>query len=280
MLLSNRLIDYKTEIDVWSAGMVFTEMILGRNLTGWCYGVDLIKRLATIFNLSSYKSPLTAKIKSQGLSEYLNDRSEVPLDPNLLDLLKRMMDVNPTTRISAEKALQHDYFSSFTPKLESGISVPHPKFLEPSTYDWTLKHPGLNKKMRNLLVDWLKDVADEYFCNVETYSQCIEIIDAFMTKTTEQIHKTDLQLIGVAAMLIASSMNELHNIEPDTLVELCGVGTYKEEQLTEMTWRIFNCIGHLMPRTRLTSEVIQRSSPEDLELICTKYCSSFPTCPM
>jgi serine/threonine protein kinase len=280
MLFSDNHNQYGTEIDIWSTGMVFTEIILGFPLTNWYFGDKLKKILATIFDLSSYKSPLTKNIVPAELSKYLESRSKVPLDPNLLDLLVKMMDVNPTTRISAKNALNHPYFKSMAVHTNTtNVSIPRPKFLEPNTYDWTMKHPELTVEDRSILVRWLKSVNERFKYNVETYSQCIEIIDAFMTKTTEQIHKTDLQLVGVAAMLISSAMNEVIYMDLDSLIVISD-RKYKEEQLVEMSWSIFDCLQHLMPRSRLTLEVIQKSSSDDLKLICEKYCSSFPTTPV
>ncbi len=279
LLPQSEAVHYGTEIDIWSAGIVFTEIILGFTFTEYYQGEDLFKRLATVFDLSYYKSPLTKNIVPRGLSQYilskLNTQNVDDLEP-LFELLKRMMDVNPDTRISAEKALQHDYFSSFTSSTDR-IFVSRPKFLEPNTYDWTLKHPELTKMIRDILLKWLCEVTITLKCNVETYSQCIEIIDAFMTKTTNKIEKKQFQLVGVAALFISSSMNEFNYID---LFDWFCDNKHEEEQLNEMTWNIFDCLKHLMPRTRLTKEVIKRNSLVDLKLICEKYCSSFPDSPM
>jgi hypothetical protein len=184
-----------------------------------------------------------------------------------------MMDVDPDTRISAKDALDHPYFSSFKP-IHKSNSVPKPKFLEPSVCDWTPRHPELNKKMRPKLVEWLKEVTKHFESSVDTYSQCIEMIDAFMSKTTTQIPKQRLQLVGVAAMLISSSMNDLVCVDIEDMLWVSKLA-YTKEELVEMAWNIFNCIEHLMPPPRSTPEVVEKDYLESLTDACNKHCSTF-----
>ena len=41
------------------------------------------------------------------------------VDPLLIDLLKRLLEVNPSKRITALEALQHDYFNTIPPNLKT-----------------------------------------------------------------------------------------------------------------------------------------------------------------
>ncbi len=279
MLFSNTWnpIHYGTEIDIWSVGMVLTEIILGYNFTLWKLGNELIERLATIFNLSLYNSKLADTIVPRGLSRYLTVDKKKKIDPLLVDLLDMMMDVDPATRITAKAALEHPYFHSF--KSQSHVDFA-PRFLEPNVCDWTLKHKDLSKEMREILLQWLMEVTIDNKSSVETYSQCIEIVDAFMNKTTETIPKERLQLVGIAAMFISSAMNEVNYLSVESSVKYTD-NTYTGKELMEMSCKIFNCLEHLMPQTKLQPEVIKISSLEDMYKIYENYCSSFPkTSPM
>jgi serine/threonine protein kinase len=271
LLFSTNNHHYGLEIDIWSAGMVITELILGYNFTLWADDADLIKKLASIFDLSSFGYKSTPR----GLSNYLNARCTEPLDPLLLDLVEKLMDVNPATRITAQGALNHPFFKSFTPLVQN-IFVTRPNFLEPNIFDWTTKHTDINKEMRVGLIDWLKEVTKKFRCSVETYSQCIEIIDAYMTKTSKSIPRQHFQLIGCASFLVSSAMNEIRFVDPKELIYISG-NIYSKTQITNMAWEIFSCLGHLMPRTRLTSDVVRRNSDNDLREVCIKYSTCFPT---
>jgi len=56
--------------------------------------------------------------------------------------------------------------------------------------------------MRQILVDWLVDVAVEYKLLSETLHLCVSYIDRFLS--VSPVTKSKLQLVGVSSMLLAS----------------------------------------------------------------------------
>jgi len=56
--------------------------------------------------------------------------------------------------------------------------------------------------MRGVLVDWLVEVAEEYKLVSDTLYFCVAYIDRFLSLNV--LSRQRLQLLGVAAMLIAS----------------------------------------------------------------------------
>lgn len=62
--------------------------------------------------------------------------------------------------------------------------------------------------MRAILLDWLVDVHRRFRLRDETLYFSVNLIDRFLSKT--RIRRQQLQLIGVAAMLIASKFEEIH----------------------------------------------------------------------
>ena len=61
--------------------------------------------------------------------------------------------------------------------------------------------------MRSILVDWLVGVADEYHFHRQTLFLCINYIDRFLS--TMMVVRAKLQLLGVAAMFLASLVQHL-----------------------------------------------------------------------
>eukprot|EP01137_Pigoraptor_chileana_P026615 Opistho-2@8188 len=108
---------YSTSIDIWSAGCIFAEMAAGgRPLFP---GSSTSDQLARIFKVLGTPTEETWPGVSE-LPEWKPDfpvYKAVPLqtalpmiDPYGIDLLQRMLQYQPDSRISAEEAMNHPYF--------------------------------------------------------------------------------------------------------------------------------------------------------------------------
>lgn len=62
--------------------------------------------------------------------------------------------------------------------------------------------------MRGILIDWLVDVHQKYKMVPETLFMAVSIIDRYLEKT--QVVRYKLQLVGVAALFIASKYEEIY----------------------------------------------------------------------
>lgn len=111
---------YSTGLDVWSLGCIFGELFKCRPIfMGDCEIDQLLKMFQTFgtFNetmLPGYKSfPYFDKQfpywKGQGLEKLMSD-SYIKMDDKAMDLLKKMLVIDPVKRISCKEALQHEYF--------------------------------------------------------------------------------------------------------------------------------------------------------------------------
>ena len=70
------------------------------------------------------------------------------------------------------------------------------------------KQIDINEKMRGILVDWIIEVHLRFKLMPETLFLTINLIDRYLEK--KQIMRTRLQLVAVAALLIASKYEEIH----------------------------------------------------------------------
>lgn len=89
----------------------------------------------------------------------------------------------------------------------------------------------INEKMRAILVDWIIEVHFRLNMNKKTLFICVFIIDAFLSKKI--IERKNLQLLGTAALLLASKQNEIIYPTIKTFLSLSEFA-YTEKELKEM----------------------------------------------
>ncbi|KAL0652017.1 hypothetical protein Bca4012_094708 [Brassica carinata] len=107
---------YSTPVDIWSVGCIFAEMISQKPLFPGDSEIDQLFKIFRIMgtptedtwprvtSLPDYKSAFP-KWKPTELESFVPN-----LDPNGIDLLSKMLLMDPTKRINARAALEHDYF--------------------------------------------------------------------------------------------------------------------------------------------------------------------------
>jgi len=107
---------YSTQVDIWSVGCIFAEMVNGRPLFPGssdgdqltkifkCLGTPNPKIWPTISDLPEYKENFPV-FPAQQWKKIVKK-----LDPTGLDLLSQMLRYDPSKRVSAEVAMKHPYF--------------------------------------------------------------------------------------------------------------------------------------------------------------------------
>ena len=89
----------------------------------------------------------------------------------------------------------------------------------------------INEKMRGILVDWIIEVHLRFKLLPETLFLTINLIDRYLEKT--QIMRTRLQLVAVAALLIASKYEEIYVPDLNDFVFISD-NAYTREEIIEM----------------------------------------------
>jgi len=89
----------------------------------------------------------------------------------------------------------------------------------------------INEKMRGILVDWIIEVHLRFKLKTETLFLTINIIDRYLEKT--QIMRTRLQLVAVAALLIAAKYEEIYVPDMNDFVFISD-NAYSRQDILEM----------------------------------------------
>ncbi|XP_072261889.1 cyclin-A2 [Pyxicephalus adspersus] len=93
------------------------------------------------------------------------------------------------------------------------------------------KQPDITNNMRAILVDWLVEVGEEYKLQNETLYLAVNYIDRFLSSMS--VLRGKLQLVGTAAMLLASKFEEIYPPEVAEFVYITD-DTYNKKQVLKM----------------------------------------------
>ncbi|GAB5566285.1 cyclin-A1 isoform X1 [Prionailurus iriomotensis] len=93
------------------------------------------------------------------------------------------------------------------------------------------KQPDITEGMRTILVDWLVEVGEEYKLRAETLYLAVNFLDRFLSCMS--VLRGKLQLVGTAAILLASKYEEIYPPEVDEFVYITD-DTYTKRQLLRM----------------------------------------------
>ncbi|CDW85295.1 protein kinase domain containing protein [Stylonychia lemnae] len=299
---------YSFEVDMWAVGCLLAELSLGEALFN---GESEIEQLFKIFKLTGSPSQeLVEMIRLGNENDIINlpqwDRvyfgnvcfnkdsdqmkqivqAYIParesslmklfdlkerLGHSGLDLLYRLLEINPSQRISAELALQHQFFDSIrqsqdTKRFDYSIqpcignyegNIPLDHFphiakimhlneikLMPNG-NLMAKQKHITDNMRSILVDWLVDVSVHFEVMSETLHFAVNYIDRTLSRMV--VEKKQLQLVGVSCMKIADVFNErskeYYRQENATEYAYITADEYKAVEVIAMEKEILNLLN-------------------------------------
>jgi len=109
-----------------------------------------------------------------------------------------------------------------------------------------LHNCNITSKMRSLLIDWLVSVQMQFELHQETLFLSIGILDRYLQKEGKNIHRDQLQLVGVTSMLIASKIEEIYIPAIDDFVYSTD-NAYNDTEIKEMELTIMQTLNfHLI----------------------------------
>ncbi|XP_030639275.1 cyclin-A2 [Chanos chanos] len=141
--------------------------------------------------------------------------ADSPMDMSIVDGEEKSVNVNEATDYAAEI---HSHLRDMEVK-----SRPKAGYMK--------KQPDITNSMRAILVDWLVEVGEEYKLQNETLYLAVNYIDRFLSSMS--VLRGKLQLVGTAAMLLASKFEEIYPPEVAEFVYITD-DTYTKKQVLRM----------------------------------------------
>lgn len=138
-----------------------------------------------------------------------------PMDMSVIEGEEKAVNVNEVPEYAAEI---HTYLREMEEKTR-----PKAGYMK--------KQPDITTSMRAILVDWLVEVGEEYKLQNETLYLAVNYIDRFLSSMS--VLRGKLQLVGTAAMLLASKFEEIYPPEVAEFVYITD-DTYTKKQVLRM----------------------------------------------
>ena len=106
--------------------------------------------------------------------------------------------------------------------------------------EYMSSQPYINERMRTILVDWLVEVHLKFKMVPETLYLTVHIIDRFLEDN--RVRRSKLQLVGVAALLVASKYEEIYPPELRDLVYITD-RAYNKQEILEVMWTSISALS-------------------------------------
>ncbi|XP_078021406.1 mitogen-activated protein kinase 12b isoform X2 [Epinephelus lanceolatus] len=141
---------YTQTVDIWSAGCIMAEMLLGKPLFK---GNDHLDQLREIMKITGTPAAdFVVKLQSQDAKNYIKSLTKVPkkdlhsvfskASSNAVCVLEKMLLLDPEQRVSASEALDLPFFSEFRDAEEETEALPYDQTMDNTDLpldQWKLK---------------------------------------------------------------------------------------------------------------------------------------------
>ncbi|EAW12718.1 mitogen-activated protein kinase mpkC [Aspergillus clavatus NRRL 1] len=144
---------YGVQVDIWSAGCILAEMLRGKPLFP---GKDHVHQFHLITNiLGNPPKSVLEKITSKNTMKFVQSLPSreprdlstiVPKDTDFdaIDLLKKMLVIDPDIRVSAQDALRHPYLAPYHDPTDEPVAA--------GPFDWSFNNMDLPKETWKVMI--------------------------------------------------------------------------------------------------------------------------------
>ena len=162
----------------------------------------------------------TIKIKEEKKNNKRGDNNNNNVDDDENEVKIKYFDISNINNIQIPKEYINVIYYNLLKEEEKGIK-PMPD------YTYMSRQNEINEKMRSILVDWIIDVHFKFGFTDETLFMTVSIIDRYLSIC--QITRTNFQLLGITALMIACKHEEIDLPKIDDFIYITDNAYVKDE---------------------------------------------------
>lgn len=224
LLLGSKQYDYSA--DIWAVGICFLEMCIGLDESYYSYNdcsdIGIIFKLFYLLGTPTEKDwHGLEELPYFGLWPVWSNKIDklIPLGDDGLDLLKKMLTMNPKKRISLREIIKHPFFRDVEFVENILDELGKIKIMDKYKIEGKIK---FNKIDRRTILNWMIKVRNTLNLKMETYFSSVLILDMFLVKIN--IKNDLLQLFSCACMRIMSAVHEDYQFNDKTWMDIIDDG--------------------------------------------------------
>ena len=128
--------------------------------------------------------------------------------------------------------------------IEYGPSILDEYFIEQEDIKNVLEKHRITPQMRLKMVDWMVEIFTIIQTNDITFFNAVNIMDKYFYKTEISYNPSDLHLIGICSIFIASKFCDINPIRLKFLIEKIGHGKFNKEEIIKKEEEILNTLQY------------------------------------
>ena len=230
--------NYSTKIDIWSAAVVYYEMIyssflfIGNNEKDLYF--DITKSLGVP---NTIDWPELEDLDEYTDNPYQYSEPKFPTTGDLIadDLLSNMLKFNPNKRFSAEEALNHPFFDS----IRRGIFVKNSIIHNVTNIPYLTPSVNLDNRKRVKIINWLTSATNQLHSDISVFFYSIILSDYVISLNPN----LDLFLTVISCLYLSSMFCETYSLNINDLLVLTS-NTYSSDIICNMTYNIYHTLNY------------------------------------
>ena len=128
--------------------------------------------------------------------------------------------------------------------IEYGPSILDEYFTEQENIANVLEKHTITPQMRLKMVDWMVEIFTIIQTNDITFFTAVNIMDKYFHKSEISYQPSDLHLIGICSIFIASKFCDINPIRLKFLIEKIGHGKFNREEILKMEEKILSTLQY------------------------------------